>query len=762
MTRRILTFLILMLAAGTAQAATLLSDDFASTANWTITTGGVATIGTTTTLGGTVLPDVTNALDLRWTGAGAAYAVHDLGSAQDVLYVEFLLTVLNSSTQAAASYEDVVRVGPNASLSGAAMDIRIRKQSAYIGRFYGFPNYLQLNEVTWGTWDRVGFVLNRTAGTVAYYLNGRLVNSSTISAGDLRYIVIGGNVPSGWRFQVARLRVTTDAFPAYTAPENNVGRGHSWYIDPSLNADSYTSFTSWRGQHKEPFSPDGVNYIDGPIRRMPTSWSVPAAYDKIYFQGGTEQTNSALNTYPNLYLPSAPTTSAGRIEVTSYGTGRATLVGGIKVPAGAWTDTGSNNIYTTAVANLANLTGVWVNGYGLRIATAATSLTAEAGMYFADTGSGLLHVRLYENGVIPHAINPALYDTYLVATNGPAFASPWIWVHDINVAYGAVTAGTSATLENIVGLNGIAQPGTGGTLRNSRFVSNGSGYAYSGGGVGYAGSSPSTVSFSDGRKYYRNYFEGFGLGNVGSACVIAYNEFVNFTVNTLQAVEGVSTAANPLIITNNTIWHSPPHVQDSPFPLNEDQPGHGIALHSGFSGYAVVKNNLILNKHEKSIAGPYASNSFHIAPASPPIGGVWDYNASALFGSTTRHYLNEFDNNQAGLEAHLASNNIVGVGGNGASHDMKLTASPVANAALGTGKWDAAAIDGTLTTELLGTPVAGLPAELTTTIDGDAIGATPYVGAYGYDAPTPGASTGGVSPATGFPGYQFSAPISPF
>ena len=577
---------------------------------------------------GTTVPNVPNALTVDYVAVGNAYASIDLGQTYDELYIQYYVCVPNPST--ATSYTDNLKVG--SSVNGGTITQVSMNHATNDFRAYGVPGYdfIGTRYMKAGVWYKIGLHIDRVAQTCDFYLDGRFSGQKATNNADMQFITLGGsgdNV-SGYKIQYASLTVNETEFQNTIVNENGVGQYKTHYVDYSLK-DSGLDMTGWSGMFSEPFDPDGgTNYIDGPALYL-SDISGTNAYAKKYdfykIKRGTVLKMKDLNTPHQLSLGATGYSDETHLTLDAYGSGDLPFIDtSIVADDTAWTlHDATNFIYKQTIANINRLYGVWIDeDKGLNITTTYADLETTSGQAYTDNVD--LFIRLYDDG------DPSVH-VIDVASNQNNLIRPYCIAQNIHLRFGLTIHEGEGFVRNCEGTKGLTVQVSNNAVAYDNHIHDqwgGKDYVInsegSSGAYGFiAGNNGKVIR----NKVYDCYVNiETSHSNVGVD--ILYNDVRNAVVSNIECggnVGGGSTVANPINISNNTVFHAPKTTQNI-YPISGDQPGHGIVVQSGTTGsaYYRILNNIILTHFNENLGQNGTPNCIALENAS--WGGEVDYN----------------------------------------------------------------------------------------------------------------------------------------
>ena len=638
-----------------------------------------------------------DALNMEWiNGGGDSFLgiYYDLGQVYDKIYVQFYVNVLDWSTTPDA-YQQFMWATETSSISQEAFEIQINKSTNFLRWYKNNPGSTLLSEyVARGQWAMIGIEIDNIAKTASYYYNQKLISTNASQSRNVQWLVFGGNHPSGTKIQMKDLTVNTSNFSAPTSNLYGIGDRTTIYIDNSVS--DLIDTTNFSGLHNALYSIDGdVTYIDGPLKYpsdLQSNYFNPIDGEFAYKAGEVSYLED-LATSNSLKLLGSPTTAEDYYTVTSYGTGTKPIItNGIEYD-GAWTiDDVPNNVYRSdVIPNIGNLSGVRmpdIETYALRESTDILDFNTYKGIYFVD-GTEIL-VKLWDE------TDPTLLN--VVLTSNVAYTvNDFSRIRDLGLNSAGIVSGSNSVITYCdFNIGSSLTLNDGSIAKYNDFTENWSGGQYQ---EATLGGRSANLTFGDNVVFaFNNVEDGYIGGQVDWGTVapmLAFNVFKNIIVNHVQ-LSGTnvahSSSADSIKFGNNTVFVSPRHKTDIPYPMDECSTGHGLVLQSGgLNNWVEAFNNMyLLLFNHTSLSGTGIGNCYS--------GGgdatiTMDYNLyyKSLDCDTWAIYFTSGDDNSfSAHQTRLNTGANTGLdGGIIESHSSIVTTLPVATADGSTtsGKW---------------------------------------------------------------------------
>lgn len=644
-------------------------------------------------IGTVVLPQ--KCLDISWTSSGANLARIDLGTTYNELYVQFYINIINDG--GISGVPPVLGGAFVSETRQASQDFINLEPNHTTGDYYRwFLNVGGINlkqRFTFGQWNMIGLHCNRTTQQVTRYLNGRELGTSSANDKDLQWILFGGNLPSGYRMQVASLTVNTTNFSAPVSNLDGIGEDTRIYVDYSM--DSGIDASNFTGLHKEPFDPNGgTSYIDGALRYSGDFDSNFFEVDKgkILYKSGVTSYLEDLATSNGVKILGSPTSATENYTIGSYDSGSKPKITNGIIYSGAWTlDDAPNNVYRSdVIANFSNLSGIRFQNLdtsGVRESTNLSDFDTYSGIYYKDTDTIL--VKMWDES------NPTGNEATLKSNVGydvndytniknVHFYGVGLGSGDYSkITYCEFSKGGSLTLDDYA------------EAMYNRFYDNWAGGQYQ---DTTLGGKTTNLSVGNNSVFSYNYVDDgyFGIeAKWGTKNpLISFNVFNNIIVNTIT-LNGTNVAhvssADAIKVINNTVFASPRHATDIPYPMAEASTGHGLVLQGGGDNNWVeaINNLYLLHYNHNNLPGTGIGNCYS-GGGNATI--TMDYNLyykSSNCDTHAKYFTSGDDDSFTAHQNRLNTGSNTGVGGIIESHSAIVTTLPVAEAtqSLTSGKW---------------------------------------------------------------------------
>ena len=597
-----------------------------NTANGTVTSSDII---------GTVTPNTSKALTITHTSGGSVTASVDLGSAYDELYVQYYVSVIKPIS--ATSYTNNFEVGSAVEANHAAqilMSHSAGSWSIFSQDGTGFHNLLKVTNS--GSWNKIGMYFSGT--TVEYFINGTSIGTFNTFSQDRRYITLGGtgNSQVGYKVQYASLTVNTANFQDIITNSSTTGDYNSEFTSHYVDYSNLTNTayddgngvvdltaidtSGWTGLHSRPYDPDGgTNYIDGACNYLyDLSVSPLSAFglktDKFFAKRGVEHKMESLTRPHRINLGATGYSSTIFNSLNAYGTGNLPRLDlSITANSADWTVFDApNSVYRIAITTSNNCNGVWVgNEIGLRQVTIQSNMNSQSGCWYSDTTH--VYARLYDDS------DPSLQEIS-IGSNQNFSITPFGKVDNIDFRHSLVLGSDDVHMDNVeFGFGASVQSGW--RLSNFRLYDGWGGTDYyltetlnPGAGLGNSGLGGG-LGVRAGAIIYNgtieNAYASISITTDADDAIVAFVEAKNTIVNKISILEG-SGDGNPLLpvrLCNLTGFQAPRGIDDDPYPLSRDQPGHlfvvqGITFQSYFEWF----NNMCLLHYDTVNTAPSVMN----------------------------------------------------------------------------------------------------------------------------------------------------------
>ena len=641
---------------------------------------GNGTVTTENPIGSVVLPQ--KALTIENTKSGNCYAAIDLGASYNELYIQYYISVIERSD--ANGYKDNLQVGE--AVNGLeACEIKMSNNSNPHTRPYGLPNYQALAYMGTGTTTRIGMHVNKSALTCDFYADGKFIGQKTINNRELRYITLGGNNVSGYKLQFSALTVNSLGFMNGVPNIDGIGEYETIYVDSSM--DESIDTTNFSGKHKELFDPkgDGV-YTDG-AKRFLSNAKMIGDSGKTLFKRGLDYKLKDLNTAHKLYRPK--TNTDDNFIIGAYGSGDLpNLDSSVLADPNGWELYDSANyIYKQSFEYTNRIKGAFIDeNIGMVIEVPLSELQSKSGRMYWDSNN--VYIRMWDDS------NPKDHTIDILSNQGTQVPS-YSLVSDIRFRFGSLAMEVKSIAENCEATLGAGFNAQNyGIVRDCHVYKQWGGMIYDPNTTG-SGTKNGINIGKYGQAYY-NLVEDCYIGieiehsSVNGLC--AFNVVKNSIVSSIEVGGGAggSSAEFPVRIINNTVFASPRHITNNPYPLPIDQPGHGIVVQSGRGdAYYEVLNNLVLLHYNQNNQFNGNPNAIHLG--NQESAGIVDNNKYYISeNSDDKAILYSDDSDRDKWIAHL--DNLEWVGLNNGIPDNKSYSTNVkpvikAESTQSSGKW---------------------------------------------------------------------------
>jgi len=620
---------------------------------------------------GTITPEVTNALTIDHVEGGSVTAAIDLGQAYDRLYIQWYSSVIKDA--GATNYTNHLEVGSAIEANEAAQILFRHDVSTLRWKPYGTSQggYQDMNRWTnSGTWYKYGMILDRVNLTVEFFVNGVSYGQIAAKNRDLRYITLGGtgNNKVGYKVQYTALSVNTNHFQDIVTNSNGIGTYVTQFVDySSIENTNYNGVdlsaldkSHWTGRHSEPFDPDGAtNYIDGPTPytyNLIDNNNLFGKGDKILYKKGVTHKienlsrghKTALN---GAYIPTLFNT------IDAYGEGSMPIIdSSMKANPFDWEIYDAlNGIYRMSLNNVNYATGAWQEGgnKAMRKTFLLANMKNQSGCWFED--GTYFYIRLWDD------TNPALQNISIGTNQVPSFGD-YTEIRNLHWRHANILVNNEMLVEHCEFSKSSGATVTNAIFRDNKLYDNWSGVDYgateaSNPGLGLGGSGlGGAIGLKERALVYRNTIEDSYLAvsifSDAHDAVFAFNEIKNTIVNTISILngQGAYDATRPILIANNTVFASPRHIDNDPYPLSRDQPGHAFVHQNGDGGNFKFVNNLMLLHYNQNISTTSVMNTMSFTNLSLT-------NAKGIIGYN-RYYITPISNSPSAIFNLGAGNNI--------------------------------------------------------------------------------------------------------